>query len=843
MKRLTLLLAILCITLYSQAQQIKIVSFTVKNQLPSKTDDWQSIPGALILTAQKPPTAQIKELKLVLQIKSNGAVICGNNVSNAATLSEFTTKTFTTSELIGLLGNCPPLKDGNYTICAQFFNSDRREASQEMCREFRVEAPKETDYASPTLINPNNDKKFTEKELQGPVMFRWTPLVPKPKEPVTYRLRVWQLMQGQNGMAAIKANQPIIEKDVREITQAVVTGVITGPCKPPYMCDFIWNVQAVNKEGKPMGRNEGTSEAWSFGATNPTANSITNISPVDKKQFTLDEAKGNLTFRWTPLVPKPQEPVTYRLKVWQLMQGQNGTQAMKSNQPIITKDVNNVTETSVTDVITGPCKPPYMCDFIWNVQALDRTGQVLGETKEWSFGATSPAVTSSLANVFPTDKKQFTLNEAKGNLTFRWTPLVPKPQEPVTYRLKVWQLMQGQNGTQAMKSNQPIITKEVENLTEANVSSILTGPCKPPYMCDFIWNVQAVNKEGKPMGRNEGTSEAWSFSVAGTYAINIDSLQIDCPIDTKYNFKVKLCNPNNATAIFDKLELVIVNGGVLGTPLNITSVTPAIGTTIPANGCIWVTGFFNYATPFTQACIKGYIKDQALPGLNKAESFTCDSLYCACDPCKTLGVSLKDDKLTTTATTSGQILLSGTLVGLNPNVVKKITMELVFYNIEQTGDSNCVKCAENKEWGNFIKPSSSAFTGYNTGLLNGINFGREWTWLTTVQKDCNGGGHNDNGGVDNPTLKATCATCGTMPPNNASNPNAKVANTGGVIIIDPGPPNPKANSFALPIAVPPGSSLKCCGDKIKICIRYTIWDFCCHSCDIIKCYEIERKAQ
>ncbi len=597
MKRLPLLLAILCITLYSQAQQIKIVSFTVKNQLPSKTDDWQSTPGALILTAQKPPTAQIKELKLVLQIKSNGAVICGNNVSNAATLSEFTTKTFTTSELIGLLGNCPPLKDGNYTICAQFFNSDRREACQEMCREFRVEAPKETDYASPTLINPNNDKKFTEKELQGPVMFRWTPLVPKPKEPVTYRLRVWQLMQGQNGMAAIKANQPIVEKDVKEITQAVVTGVITGPCKPP-------------------------------------------------------------------------------------------------------------------------------------------------------------------------------------------------------------------------------------------------------YMCDFIWNVQAVNKEGKPMGRNEGTSEAWTFSVAGTYAINIDSLQIDCPIDTKYNFKVKLCNPNNATAIFDKLELVIVNGGVLGTPLNITSVTPAIGTTIPANGCIWVTGFFNYATPFTQACIKGYIKDQALPGLNKAESFTCDSLYCACDPCKTLGVSLKDDKLTTTATTSGQILLSGTLVGLNPNVVKKITMELVYYNIEQTGDSNCVKCAENKEWGNFIKPSGSAFTGYNTGLLNGINFGREWTWLTTVQKDCNGGGHNDNGGgVDNPNLKAPCATCGTTPPNNVSNSNAKIANPGGGIIIDPGPPNPKANGFALPIAVPPGSSLKCCGDKIKICIRYTIWDFCCHSCDIIKCYEIERKAQ
>jgi hypothetical protein len=211
-----------------------------------------------------------------------------------------------------------------------------------------------------------------------------------------------------------------------------------------------------------------------------------------------------------------------------------------------------------------------------------------------------------------------------------------------------------------------------------------------------------------------------------------------------------------------------------------------------------------------------------------------------------LGVSLKDDKLTTTATTSGQVLLSGTLVGLNPSTVKKITMELVYYNIEQTGDSNCTKCAENKEWGNFIKPSSSAFSGFNTGLLNGVVFGREWTWLTTVQKDCNGNGHDDHGGgVDNPKLVAGCASCGTTSAkgDDLKSLATKTINPGGPIIISPPPPVIKLNSFSLPIAVPPGSSLKCCGDKIKICIRYTVWDFCCHACDIIKCYELERKAQ
>ncbi len=51
----------------------------------------------------------------------------------------------------------------------------------------------------------------------------------KTKEPVTYRLRVWQLMQGQNGVAAMKSNSPVVDKEVREITQATVTGNIYRP--------------------------------------------------------------------------------------------------------------------------------------------------------------------------------------------------------------------------------------------------------------------------------------------------------------------------------------------------------------------------------------------------------------------------------------------------------------------------------------------------------------------------------------------------------------------------------------------------------------------------------------
>ncbi len=596
-----LLLAITYASLYSQQQQIKIVSFTVKNKLPAVVDTWNNIPGAVMLVAQKPPTIRVEGLILVVQVRANGAILCGNNPGAGLPVDDFTTRSFSASELIGMLSGCHDLKDGNYSICAQFFNREKRAVSDEVCREFIVETPKATEYAPPTLISPTNGFSFLQKDMQKPVIFRWT-------------------------------------------------------------------------------------------------------------------------------------------------------------------------------------------------------------------------------------------------------PVVPKPREPVTYRLKVWQLMEGQTGIQAMRSNQPIITKDVDNITQAVINNLYTGPCKPPYLCDFIWNVQALNREGNPIGNNNGTSEPFAFSIMGNYGITIQTLKVDCAKGNSYGFTVNVGNPNPSIAIFDKIEVVVINGVTI-TPINITPTVPAIGSTIAANGNINLSGSFTYGSPIITVCLKAYIKEQANPLLNTASSYTCDTLRCACDPCKTLGVTIKDDKLTTTASTSGQILLSGLLSGLNPAIIKKITMELVYYNIEQTGDSNCVKCAENREWGNFIKPSSAYFSGFSPGILNGINFGREWTWLTTVKKDCddNGGGHgNGDGGVDHGNPKAGaayCATCGTS--NVPFNPNvkdAKMANNVPVIIIDP-VPLPKQNSFSIPIAVPPGSSLKCCGDKIKICIRFTIWDFCCHACDVVKCYEIERKAQ
>jgi hypothetical protein len=110
----------------------------------------------------------------------------------------------------------------------------------------------------------------------------------------------------------------------------------------------------------------------------------------------------------------------------------------------------------------------------------------------------------------PATGKAFTADEAKKAIAFRWTPIVPKPQT-VTYRLKVWQLMQGQNGSQAMRTNKPIVEKEMMR-TEAAIMDIYTGPCKPPYLCNYIWTVEAIDADGKPISEKT-TTEAFTFSI------------------------------------------------------------------------------------------------------------------------------------------------------------------------------------------------------------------------------------------------------------------------------------------------------------------------------------------
>ncbi|MBC7615780.1 MAG: hypothetical protein H7202_06910, partial [Pedobacter sp.] len=329
-----LIYLLLLITFQAKAQTNPITSINIS--LPSNPDantaNWGTGVSQLTITASGGAVngrvnGFVVESKILVIIKKNGTKICGAYTSGTAPSSNFNTltKVWSGSNAVSLLGQSCILPPGDYELSVQFFNYSNGKLnplSDEKTKAFTIRGSEQPTYQAPQLIAPANETRIKESDLLKPITFRWTPVIPRPQEVVTYRLRVWQLMEGQNGTQARTVNQPITTKDVDNLTQATISNPITGPCKPPYLCDFVWNVQALNREGKPIGTNSGTSEnfTFSFSSTDKKPPMITLVSPTNGSILAVSEMP---TFRWKITVNPVNDPPTVSLKIVEIIGDQS----------------------------------------------------------------------------------------------------------------------------------------------------------------------------------------------------------------------------------------------------------------------------------------------------------------------------------------------------------------------------------------------------------------------------------------------------------------------------------------------------------------------------------------
>jgi hypothetical protein len=269
-KQMLMVVAMLISFWASGQNLISPITINIPANPPANMAEWATaVPPVMILAQTKLVNGQIngmvQESRILVTIKSAGNKVCGTYTAQTAPMSNFNsaTKNWTGANVLSLLGQECILKPGSYELCVQFYSFDLRVLG-ESCKPFNIEEKKQESFSPPQNVFPNNEKSFKETEVKAPITFRWTPIVPKPKEPVVYRLRVWQLMQGQNSMNTMRSNTPIVEKEVTNVTQAVVNNLYTGPCKPPYLCDYIWTVEALSKDA-----TQGASQK-SFGTSEPT---------------------------------------------------------------------------------------------------------------------------------------------------------------------------------------------------------------------------------------------------------------------------------------------------------------------------------------------------------------------------------------------------------------------------------------------------------------------------------------------------------------------------------------------------------------------------------------------
>ena len=176
------------------------------------------------------------------------------------------------------------LPAGNYELCLQLVTPiDFLPVSEIRCRNFTLAA-----FQLPIPTMPANEEVLDAEKAQTYIMFRWTPVAPRPAEQVKYIVTIFEILDRQTPMQALRSNQPLLTKEVTGTTQYIwqpqlsfaKTRIWTNDTDSLYSKEdravldsvdaskFIWTIQTVDSRGVPFGdgnvNSDGISEPNMF---------------------------------------------------------------------------------------------------------------------------------------------------------------------------------------------------------------------------------------------------------------------------------------------------------------------------------------------------------------------------------------------------------------------------------------------------------------------------------------------------------------------------------------------------------------------------------------------------
>ena len=171
----------------------------------------------------------------------------------------------------------------NYVLCVQLVRlPDYVPASNLVCRNFYLAA-----YQLPILMMPANEQKLLSKLAQSAITFRWTPVVPNATTAVIYRLHVFEVLENQQDLQALRSNQPLLDKNIVGATQFIWQPQLSmipnentdSTINKTKDKKFIWIIQTLDNLGMPLNQSEGNGESRS----EPRIFFITDTVPTNGK--------------------------------------------------------------------------------------------------------------------------------------------------------------------------------------------------------------------------------------------------------------------------------------------------------------------------------------------------------------------------------------------------------------------------------------------------------------------------------------------------------------------------------------------------------------------------------
>lgn len=229
MKKLIALLPLFCAVLATDAQYVTNL-FTSATP-PATLSEWAGRKEVLsYLVIAQAGTAQ-REVLIKSEIKlTDGTVVATTDLSQARTyLFRPGNTQLDAADVLPLdkmifngkyktaLARTGKLLSENYQLCVQLvLPGSFQPASEQKCRNFFIAS-----LQLPILMKPFNEEELPATAAQTAVLFRWTPVVPKPATPVKYRVQIFEVLPGQQPMQAFRSNMPLADQEVLNITQFI----------------------------------------------------------------------------------------------------------------------------------------------------------------------------------------------------------------------------------------------------------------------------------------------------------------------------------------------------------------------------------------------------------------------------------------------------------------------------------------------------------------------------------------------------------------------------------------------------------------------------------------------
>jgi hypothetical protein len=254
----------------------------------------------------------------------------------------------------------------------------------------------------------------------------------------------------------------------------------------------------------------------------------------------------------TLIVTNQQSPKRGKIKV--TVKAADGTEVSTTD---LTKAITQIFPDGQTVLNAAVVYPLEIQKFSGKYQtSLNKTGKLPSDSYQFCVdiieeGSVVPLTTQKCASFFvaglqlpicmmPADNQVLDYAKASTAIIFRWTPIIPRPSSAVIYKLLVFEVLNNQQPMQALRSNQPILDKDIigqtqfiwqpqgvlglededdnDNTYSSRDTTIKKGwNGKLKGEKKFIWTIQSLDAKGDAISVDanyEGRSEPKQFSVA-----------------------------------------------------------------------------------------------------------------------------------------------------------------------------------------------------------------------------------------------------------------------------------------------------------------------------------------